>query len=166
MGSTAARKHIALKDFVSWFEIPAYDIHRAATFYNAIYNMEMEIGYNGDYAMAFFPAVKGVGGALVAGPGCVPHDTGTLIYLNTGDSLDDVLARVELAGGRVIMPKTMISESAGSFALFIDSEGNRLALHEGPTPGTATAKAEKAKAAPAKKAAPKKVAKKAAKKKR
>ena len=64
MGSTAARKHLALKDLVNWFEIPAYDIHRAATFYNAIYNMEMEIGYNGDYAMAFFPAVKGVGGAV------------------------------------------------------------------------------------------------------
>ena len=164
MGSTAARKHIALKDFVSWFEIPAFDIHRAATFYNAIYNMEMEIGYNGDYAMAFFPAVKGIGGALVAGPGCVPNDTGTLIYLNTGDSLDDVLARVELAGGRVIMPKTMISKTAGSFALFIDSEGNRLALHEGPT--YVAPKAEKSPVSAAKKAAPKKVAKKAAKKKR
>ncbi len=168
MGSTAARKHLALKDLVNWFEIPAYDIHRAATFYNAIYNMEMEIGYNGDYAMAFFPAVKGVGGAIVAGPGCVPNDTGTLIYLNTGDALDDVLARVELAGGRVIMTRTMISETAGSFALFIDSEGNRLALHEGPTRSAAAAAPAKpaAKTAPAKKspvtkkAAPKKAAKK------
>lgn len=29
------------------------------------------------------------------------------------------------------MQKTLISETAGSFGLFIDSEGNRVALHEG-----------------------------------
>jgi uncharacterized protein len=135
MGSTAAnsKAHSRLKDFVSWFEIPVYDIHRAATFYNNIYNMEMEVAYNGDFAMAYFPADKGIGGALIAGPGCVPNATGVLIYLNAGNDLDSVLGRVELAGGRVIMPKTVISENSGNFALFIDSEGNRLALHEGPT---------------------------------
>jgi len=132
MGSTSSIKnHQKLKDFVSWFEIPVFNIHRAASFYNSIYNMEMEVNVNNDYAMAFFPADKGVGGALVAGPGCTPNATGVLIYLNAGSDLDSVLGRVELAGGRVIMPRTMISETAGSFALFIDSEGNRLALHEG-----------------------------------
>lgn len=130
MGSIAGRHHVKLKDFVSWFEIPAWDIHRAAGFYNAIYSMEMEVVLNGDFAMAYFPADKGIGGALVQGPGCVPSDTGTLVYLNAGNDLDGVLGRVELAGGRVIMPKTLISETAGWFALFIDSEGNRVALHE------------------------------------
>ena len=47
------------------------------------------------------------------------------------------------------MPKTLIGEEAGSFALFIDSEGNRLALHEAPpTPAQPSG--------PARKAAPKK----------
>jgi len=133
MGSTISSKsHQKIKDFISWFEIPVYNIHRAAAFYNAIYSIEMEINTSTDYAMAYFPADKGIGGALVAGPGCVPNATGVLIYLNAGDDLDSILGRVELAGGRVIMPRTMISENAGSFALFIDSEGNRLALHEGP----------------------------------
>ena len=145
MGSTAAntKLHSRLKDFVSWFEIPVYDIHRAAAFYNGIYNMEMEVGYNGDFAMAYFPADKGIGGALIAGPGCIPNDTGVLIYLNAGTDLDSVLGRVELAGGRVIMPKTHINDASGNFALFIDSEGNRLALHEGPTRISAAPKAEK-----------------------
>jgi len=144
MGSTAAIKNNPRpKDFVSWFEIPAYDILRASQFYNAIYNMEMETNYNGDYAMAFFPADKGIGGAIVTGPGCIPNDTGILIYLNAGSDLDSVLGRVELAGGRVIMPKTLISPTAGSFALFIDSEGNRLALHEGARRGSSTTAEEK-----------------------
>lgn len=130
MGSLAERHHIKLKDFISWFEIPAYDIHRAARFYGTIYNMEMEVAVNGEFAMAYFPADKGIGGALIAGPGCLPSDTGTLIYLNAGNDLDGILGRIDLAGGRVIMPKSLISESAGSFALFIDSEGNRVALHE------------------------------------
>jgi predicted enzyme related to lactoylglutathione lyase len=164
MGSTASIKnHQQPKDFISWFEIPVYNIERATAFYNAIYSMQMETNINGDYAMAFFPSDKGVGGALVAGPGCAPNDTGVLIYLNAGSDLDAVLNRVELAGGRVIMSKTLISEQAGSFALFIDSEGNRLALHEGPRrtsarPTVAPKAATKAapKAVPKKKAAPRK----------
>ena len=162
MGSTAAtsKHHLRLKDFVTWFEIPVWDIKRAAAFYNAIYSIEMEVGYSGEFAMAYFPADKGVGGALVAGPGCTPNDTGVLVYLNAGNDLDSILGRVELAGGRVIMPKTMISESTGNFALFIDSEGNRLALHEGPArTGGATTEARKAAPRPA---ARKKAAKKAA----
>ena len=133
MGNTAAFKHHPkLKDYVSWFEIPAYDITRATTFYNAIYNMEMEHAQNGDFFMAYFPANKGIGGALIQGPGCYPNDTGVLIYLNAGNDIDSILGRIELAGGRIIMHKTLISDASGNFALFIDSEGNRLALHEGP----------------------------------
>lgn len=169
MGSTAAtsKHHLRLKDFVTWFEIPVWDIQRAATFYNTIYNMEMEIGYSGEFAMAYFPADKGIGGALIAGPGCTPNDTGVLIYLNTGNDLDSVLRRVPLAGGRIIMPKSLISDAAGYFALFIDSEGNRLALHEGPARSSPVARetAKPAtKAAPAKKAV-RKAASKPAKKK-
>lgn len=144
-----------IKNFVSWFEIPVYDIHRAATFYNSIYGMEMEVTVNGEFAMAHFPTETGVGGALIAGPGCFPSDVGTLIYLNAGHDLDGVLGRVELAGGRVIMPKTLISESAGHFALFIDCEGNRLALHEGRSNSAGPAKKPAArKPAPAAKKAP------------
>jgi predicted enzyme related to lactoylglutathione lyase len=154
MGSLAGQRHIKLKDFVSWFEIPVYDIRRAARFYGTLYNMEMEVSVNGEFAMAYFPADKGIGGALIYGPGCVPSDTGTLVYLNAGNDLDGMLSRVEFSGGRVIMPKTLISEEAGWFALFIDSEGNRVALHEGKSRPAAKPAAKSApKKAPAKKAA-------------
>ena len=167
MGSTAAssKLHIRLKDFATWFEIPVWDITRAANFYNTIYNMEMEHSSNGDFHMAYFPADTGVGGALVMGPGCVPNDTGVLIYLNASNDMDNILARIDLSGGRVIMGKTPISETAGSFALFLDSEGNRLALHEGPTRvggSPQSARSGESKQAPSKKGTPKKATKKPA----
>ena len=170
MGSTAAtsKLHIRLKDFATWFEIPVWDIARAANFYNTIYNMEMEHSSNGDFHMAYFPADTGVGGALVMGPGCIPNDTGVLIYLNASNDMENILARIDLSGGRVIMGKTPISDTAGSFALFLDSEGNRLALHEGPTRVGGSPRATKAAAGKpvVAKSAPKKAAKKDAKKKR
>ncbi|MBX2982544.1 MAG: hypothetical protein KF843_07730 [Flavobacteriales bacterium] len=144
-----------LKDYVNWFEIPVYDLTRAKAFYDLVYGFTMETNFNGDHAMAFFPAGSGVGGALVQGPGCIPNDSGTLLYLNAGSDLDGMLSRVEIAGGRLVMGRTLISESAGSFALFVDSEGNRLAFHEAPV-------APKQKPAAAKKAAGRGTVRKAA----
>lgn len=116
-------------NYISWFEIPAQNIHRAVAFYNQIYNIEMEIVEMNGYAMAFFPAVGGVSGAVIAGEGCYPSDRGPIIYLNAGDDLNLMLGRVESGGGRVLMQKTPINDESGCFALFLDSEGNKLALH-------------------------------------
>ena len=52
-----------------------------------------------------------------------------MVYLNGGKDLETVLSRVTGAGGRIIMPKTFINEESGYFAIFIDCEGNKLALH-------------------------------------
>ncbi|MEQ9425421.1 MAG: VOC family protein [Cyclobacteriaceae bacterium] len=123
------KKPAALKHYVNWFEIPALNFERALSFYNAIYSIDMETNQVGGYAMGFFPAKNGIGGAVVTGEGYAPNDQGPLLYLNGGKDLTAVLAKIEDAGGRVIMPKTLINEAVGYFALFIDTEGNRLALH-------------------------------------
>jgi len=128
-GSKKRRQGTTIENYVSWFEIPAHDLQRAVAFYNRIYGISMETLEMNGYAMAFFPASGGVGGAVVTGEGCLPAQAGTLIYLNGGKDLDQVLGKVEEAGGRIVMGKTMISEEAGYFAIFIDSEGNKLALH-------------------------------------
>lgn len=162
MGAPASFKPLAKhKDHISWFEIPVYDLGRATLFYSTICDMRMDVVENGDFAMAYFPAGAGIGGALVQGPGCHPSATGVLIYLNAGNDLDAILARVEMAGGRVIMPRTLIGEQAGHFALFIDSEGNRLALHEGPAGPEEKPRAAK-KASAKKSSTPRRTAKKKA----
>jgi len=127
LGSTQKTKK--LKNYVNWFEIPVLDLKRAVTFYNHIYGIKMEMTEMNEYAMAFFPTNNGIGGALVMGPGCIPSETGSLIYLNGGENLQNLLDKVEKASGRIILEKTKIDDDSGYFALFIDSEGNKLALH-------------------------------------
>ena len=122
-------KPLNLKHYINWFEIPAYNFERAVSFFNQIYSITMESTQINGYTMAFFPANKGIGGAVLAGEGCTPNTTGPLLYLNGGKDLNVVLSKIEAAGGRVIMEKTLIDEAVGYFALFMDTEGNRLALH-------------------------------------
>jgi predicted enzyme related to lactoylglutathione lyase len=57
-----------------------------------------------------------------------PSATGSIIYLNANPNLQNVLDRIENAGGKITMPKTSIGQN-GFMALFTDSEGNTLALH-------------------------------------
>jgi uncharacterized protein len=130
MGSTYSKpKKGNIKKFVNWFEIPALDMNRAMKFYNYIYQMDMEMVELNGYSMAFFNADRTTGGALVMGQGSIPSEVGPLIYLNGGKDLKSILDRIEEAGGRVILEKTLINKESGYFALFIDSEGNKLALH-------------------------------------
>ncbi len=116
--------------FLTWFEIPAHDFQRAVAFYNRLFNVEMETSEVNTYAMAFLPHDKGMSGAIICGEGSIPSDKGPLLYLNASEPLEDMLPRIEEMGGRLLLGKTLISESAGYFALFLDSEGNKLALHE------------------------------------
>lgn len=123
------KKKVTIKNYISWFEIPANNFQIAVNFYSTIYGIEMTEFKTDEYFMAYFPVKNGIGGAIVTGPGSIPSDTGPLIYLNGGTDLNTVLNRIADAGGRVVMGKTMISEEAGYFAIFIDTEGNKLALH-------------------------------------
>lgn len=130
MGLPSTRKKSKkLRHYVSWFEIPALNLLRAVGFYNFIYDIEMETVEASGYSMALFPADNGIGGAIVVGIGSIPSETGTLVYLNGGKDLSPVLSRVEEGGGRIVLEKTLISEDDGYFALFIDTEGNKMALH-------------------------------------
>lgn len=128
-GSSSSKKKVSTKNYVSWFEIPALDFKQAVEFYNQIFDIKMTENSTDINAMAFFPETTGIGGAVISGPGSVPASVGPLIYLNAGDDLNVVLNKIEDAGGRIIMTKTLISKEDGYFAIFIDSQGNKLALH-------------------------------------
>jgi len=130
LGKPSASEHVPeTSSVVRWFEIPVLNMRRAVAFYDHVCSVKLEVTDSGEHAMAFFPHEPDeVGGALVAGPGCTPSDTGALIYLNAGEDLDAALARVEDAGGRVVLGRTALGD-AGYFALFLDTEGNKLAFH-------------------------------------
>lgn len=117
---------------LNWFEISVSDINRAKTFYETIFGIEMPIQEMMGMQMAFFPSedMNGkVSGAIVQGPMHKPSADGAKIYLNGNPDLSVALSKVEAAGGKVMMPKTKISDEVGYMAGFIDCEGNAVALH-------------------------------------
>lgn len=122
---------------ISWFEIPATDLERAQTFYEAIFQVKMIPLDMPNFQMRMFPIANpqtGIGGALVKAQDFYqPSATdGVLVYLNANPDVQLVLDRVEAAGGKVVVPKTQISPEYGYMAVLIDSEGNRVALHSVP----------------------------------
>ncbi|MEO6940369.1 MAG: VOC family protein [Candidatus Kapaibacterium sp.] len=118
---------------LNWFEIPAVDVSRAQKFYEQVFAVQMEpypemMGMK----MVGFPADMGNGkasGAVVQSQMHKPSQDGAIIYLNANPSIQSVIDRIEPAGGKVVMPKTQISPEIGYMAFFIDSEGNKVALH-------------------------------------
>ena len=117
---------------LNWFEISVTDISRAKKFYETIFGIQMEQQEMMGMQMAFFPSEDMNGkfyGSLVHGPIHKPSTEGARIYLNGNPDLSIALARVESAGGKVLMPKTKISDDVGFMAAFSDSEGNGVALH-------------------------------------
>lgn len=78
--------------------------------------------------------MKGIGGTLIDSGGFhKPSATdGPLIYLNGNPNVQIFLDRVEAAGGKITLPKTEISPEYGYMAMFLDTEGNRIALHSIP----------------------------------
>ena len=119
-----------INNSLNWFEIPVADFDRARKFYSSIYDFEMPSVMMGESQLGFFPVEpKHIGGAIICAEGCIPSQTGALVYLNGGTDLDTILNKVESAGGHVMLPKTEISPDHGFFATFIDTEGNKVALH-------------------------------------
>ncbi len=54
---------------------------------------------------------------------------GPLLYLNAGSNMERILDNIVKAGGQILVPKTLINENMGFMSVFIDSEGNRVALN-------------------------------------
>ncbi|MGB1248577.1 MAG: VOC family protein [Chitinophagales bacterium] len=124
-----------MKNAICWFEIPVVDFERAKTFYNTILDIELQEMQMGEERMAIFPSEKdGVGGAIIESKyeNYQPSTKGLKIYFEATDDINDSLAKVEKAGGKIHIPKTLISEETGHFGSFIDTEGNLLSFYSSP----------------------------------
>jgi predicted enzyme related to lactoylglutathione lyase len=127
---------MVFKNAISWFEIPTEDINRAQKFYEAIFDIQMTALDLPQLQMRLFPIENpmNVGGSLNYNREFYkPSATGgPLIYLNGNPDVQIILDRIEAAGGKIMVPKTEISPEYGYMAVFIDTEGNRIALHSVP----------------------------------
>ena len=119
-----------MENLINWFEIPATDFSRTVSFYKAILGLEIKETEMFGTKMGFFPTDgKNVSGAIVQGEGYKPSSDGLIAYLNGGNDLQTVLDKVESNNGKVIVPKTQISPEMGYFGMFVDTEGNKMAVH-------------------------------------
>ena len=114
---------------VNWFEIPVVDFERAMTFYEHVFEVELERAVIDGHPMAIFPETDEPGranGALAAGDSYVPSVGGTRVYFRV-DDVAGTLARASERGGTLLYPVTEVGEQ-GVVAEFADTEGNRIAL--------------------------------------
>jgi predicted enzyme related to lactoylglutathione lyase len=115
---------------VNWFEIPSADLDRATKFYESVLGVKLAREAMGPMQFSVFPAEpKQPTGCLMAAPDYRPSAQGATIYLNLADNLDQPLAKVEKAGGKVLKGKTALPEGMGFYAQFLDSEGNRVGFY-------------------------------------
>jgi predicted enzyme related to lactoylglutathione lyase len=117
---------------VIWFEIWVRDLDRAKAFYTALFGWRYEAlaGYDADRYWEIVPGESaGVNGALVHDPARPAAAAGrsTLVYVHV-DDLDAAVERAVAAGGTLVQGRKKITETAGSFALVADPEGNELGL--------------------------------------
>lgn len=114
---------------ITWFEIPASDFGRAVRFYETLFAAPLV--HHADWPnLAIFPYERpGVSGCIAFGEGHRPCADGTVVYLNCEGRIDEILGRLEVAGGKVVEPKNHIP-TIGWVAQIRDSEGNRIGLHD------------------------------------
>lgn len=121
------------QNLVGWVEIPVTDMDRAKAFYETVFKIKITVHDLGETVMGWLPAANGKpgsAGSLILKPEWYIPDykKGVLIYFSCED-VQNELNRIAELGGRILKPKTKISDEIGYMGLFHDSEGNRIALH-------------------------------------
>jgi uncharacterized protein len=118
---------VSMGQLIASFQIPTLDMNRACAFYSAVLELDIRpMEFNGN-SMALIPG-ETMTGRLVRDQTSRPSTDGTMIYLDGGQDLSQMLDRVEPAGGKTLTPKTQIAPNMGCYALFEDTEGNRIGI--------------------------------------
>lgn len=127
--TTATKTKSDMKNFISIVEIPTKEFTRAVSFYQSVLEINIEETEIDGIRLGLFPGGAGVFVQLINGAGYTPSTEGTTVYLNGGDDLQEIADKILESGGKILVPKTAIGPEMGFFAIFIDTEGNKLGLH-------------------------------------
>lgn len=119
-----------MKKTLSYFALPTFDFERAFKFYFEITGGMIKRNSAVPFPMAYFVNEDGKeSGHLFQLQNFKPSGDGAIVFMELAPDLNDTLGEIKKAGGTVLMPKTLIAPGKGYWALFLDTEGNRLALH-------------------------------------
>jgi len=116
---------------INWFEIPVTNLARAAKFYEAVFNdkLRVETDFSAAPMAIFHNAAQESCGCLIETQDFKASTDGVLVYLDAGPSIKQTIDRIAPAGGKVVLDKLELPKQLGYIAYFIDTEGNRIALH-------------------------------------
>ena len=92
-----------MKSVINWFEIPVSDMDRAIKFYEPVMQLALRREKMDCAELA--------------------------VFLHT-DNLAATLDRIASAGGECVFGPLELPHGIGTIALFTDSEGNRVGLHQ------------------------------------
>jgi predicted enzyme related to lactoylglutathione lyase len=114
----------------NYIAIPSTDFERAFSFYQTITDEKLRRNTDVPFPMAYFIDNKSKNiGHLFKLEGFEPSSGGPLVYLELFEDINVTMKKIEGAGGKVVMGKTLISPTSGYWGIFLDTEGNKLALH-------------------------------------
>jgi uncharacterized protein len=114
---------------VSLIEIPALDFDRAVDFYTQVFGFSVE-SYCGEDEKMGMIASDNVRMAISQAKTFLPSEQGVLISLEVAD-IDEILSKVTNLNCKILHQKTKIEvEGMGWFAIFLDSESNRIGLYQ------------------------------------
>jgi predicted enzyme related to lactoylglutathione lyase len=115
---------------VNWFEIPVNNFERGKDFYQNVFDVQLQDMEMGPSMMGMFPwetKAEGSAGCIIKSEGYVPSTEGSVVYFSVAD-IEGTLGKIGANGGSTVFPKMAIGEH-GFVAQFMDTEGNRVALH-------------------------------------
>ncbi len=110
------------------FELGAVDPLRAAEFYRAAFGWkinQMEGGQEYWLVSTGDPQQPGIDGGILRHKDGAPRTINSVAV----DSIEDAVARINAAGGELVVPK-MVIPSVGYLAYFKDTEGNLFGIFQ------------------------------------
>jgi uncharacterized protein len=112
---------------ITHIEIPAPDLEKAVEFYSKLFNWQIQILPQGDYAFFRIGSTQS-GGGFDSGLKPAEEKCGLQITIDV-DDISVKLQEIEEAGGEISLGKTEIPGGHGCYACFRDPNGNYLQLH-------------------------------------
>ena len=111
-----------MKNEIAYFEIVAKDAARLHRFYEATFDWKLESGPMPNYVSITTGGASALRGGIRQEEGAKPD---RVMYVRVAN-LEETLARVTKAGGKVLIPPMQVA--GVTFALFLDPEGNTMGI--------------------------------------
>jgi uncharacterized protein len=113
---------------IGWFELYVNDFEKSKDFYTELFGWEFNLSQSLDAPYwNIFTGEGSIGGGLMKKAVLEHSGQSVVLYVET-DNVEATLNKAVSLGGNIVIPKTLINENAGYFALFNDIDENVIGL--------------------------------------